>query len=96
MEENEYIEDLSECFKVIGHPIRLKIIIGLLVKKRCVKELWDCLGLPQAAVSQHLAILKNKNIVGVKKIGVKREYFLKSPIVEKIVQLIISEMDAHE
>jgi len=91
METEAYIEELSEMLKVIGHPIRLTIVLGLAQRRSCVKEIWDCLGLPQATVSQHLAVLKNKKIVGVKKMGVRREYFIVNPFVEKIVKAILEE-----
>jgi len=91
METEAYIEELSEMLKVIGHPIRLTIVLGLAQRRSCVKEIWDCLGLPQATVSQHLAVLKNKKIVGVKKMGVRREYFIVNPFVEKIVRAILEE-----
>jgi len=91
METEDYVEELSEMLKVIGHPIRLTIVLGLAQRRSCVKEIWDCLGLPQATVSQHLAVLKNKKIVGVKKMGVRREYFIVNPFVEKIVKAILEE-----
>jgi len=84
-------EDVAELLKVIGHPIRLTILTGLLDKKSCVKDIWDCLGLPQATVSQHLSILKNKKILGSKKVGVKREYFVEDEFVKNILKIIINK-----
>lgn len=95
MEVKSYIEDLSEILKVIGHPVRLTIVLGLARKRSCVKDIWDCLGLPQATVSQHLSVLKNKKIVGVRKLGVRREYFISNPFVEKIVNAILLEEEEY-
>ena len=53
----------AEMLKVLGHPIRLKIVAGLCTQECNVKHIWECLGLPQATVSQHLALLKNKGII---------------------------------
>lgn len=85
-------EEYAEILKVMGHPIRLTILMGLLEKTSCVKEIWDCLGLPQATVSQHLSILKNKKIIKSKKIGVKREYSIENPFVKSILQLLLTRI----
>lgn len=89
MEDYKKHEDAAEILKVIGHPIRLTILAGLLQKKSCVKDIWDCLGLPQATVSQHLSILKSKKILKVKKLGARREYSVASPFVEKLLKIIM-------
>ena len=91
MVDPKQYEKLAELMKTIGHPIRLTILIGLLKRESCVKDIWDCLGLPQATVSQHLAILKNKDILRVKKIGVKREYSLASPMIEKLLKVMLED-----
>ncbi|MCX7990928.1 MAG: metalloregulator ArsR/SmtB family transcription factor [Proteobacteria bacterium] len=84
-------EEYAEILKVIGHPVRLTILTGLMERKSCVKDIWDCLGLPQATVSQHLSVLKNKGIIKSKKIGVKREYSVEDPFVKEILQILIKE-----
>lgn len=86
MEDHKKFEDLAEILKVISHPIRLTILAGLLQRKSCVKDIWDCLGLPQATVSQHLAILKNKHLIKAEKIGVKRQYYVSNEKVAKLVK----------
>ncbi len=64
----------AEILKVLGHPIRLKIVAGLLSETCNVKKIWECLGLPQATVSQHLALLKNKGIIEGRRNGVEVYY----------------------
>ena len=41
----------AEIFKVLGHPVRLKIAAGLCAEECTVKIIWECLGLPQSTVS---------------------------------------------
>ncbi len=89
MQIEKDVEDLAEILKVIGHPVRLTILMGLVRKSSCVKDIWDCLGLPQATVSQHLAVLKNKKIVEVKKLGVRREYYVKNPLIERVINILM-------
>lgn len=58
------MEKYAEIFKALAHPIRLKIVCGLIKKEQCnVTIMVDKLGLPQPTVSQHLNILKNAGII---------------------------------
>lgn len=64
----------SEIFKALGHPVRLKMAAGLLRQECHVDKMVRRLGLPQSTVSQHLAVLRNRGIVQVRKQGVKTCY----------------------
>ncbi|SEA13912.1 transcriptional regulator, ArsR family [Desulfuromusa kysingii] len=81
----------SEILKVLGHPIRLKIVAGLMSQSCNVKKIWECLSLPQATVSQHLALLKNKNIITGRREGVEVYYQVTSPEAERIVTAIFGD-----
>lgn len=84
----ESYEREAEILKTIGHPIRLKIIEGLLESECCVKNIWTALDLPQATVSQHLALLKNKSIVVSERKGVTMCYSVADDTVKKIMGVI--------
>ena len=75
----------AEILKVLGHPIRLKIVAGLCTQECNVKHIWECLNLPQATVSQHLALLKHKGIIEGKREGVEVHYSVIHPLAKKIV-----------
>jgi len=75
----------AEVLKVLGHPIRLKIVAGLCTHECNVKHIWECLGLPQATVSQHLALLKHKGIIEGKREGVEVHYSVISPLAKKLI-----------
>ncbi len=77
----------SEILKVLGHPVRLKIVAGLCSQQCNVKYIWECLGLPQATVSQHLALLKNKGIITGKRDGVEVHYSVINPLAKKIIEI---------
>ncbi|MGE4343171.1 MAG: ArsR/SmtB family transcription factor, partial [Geoalkalibacter sp.] len=34
----------AEILKVLGHPVRLKIVAGLMSNSCNVKKIWECLG----------------------------------------------------
>ena len=78
----------AEILKVLGHPIRLKIVAGLCTHECNVKHIWECLGLPQATVSQHLALLKHKGIIEGKREGVEVHYSVISPLAKKLITLL--------
>ena len=75
----------AEVLNVLGHPIRLKIVAGLCTRECNVKHIWECLGLPQATVSQHLALLKHKGIIEGKREGVEVHYSVISPLAKKLI-----------
>ena len=79
----------AEILKVLGHPVRLKIVAGLMSQSCNVKKIWECLELPQATVSQHLALLKNKGIIEGKRDGVEVFYQVTSVESRKIVEALM-------
>ena len=57
-------ELLAGIFKALSHPIRVKIVMGLIKKEECnVSTMVEKLGIPQPTVSQHLNILKGQKII---------------------------------
>ena len=79
----------AEILKVLGHPIRLKIVAGLMSQSCNVKKIWECLELPQATVSQHLALLKNKQIISGRREGVEVFYQVTSDEARSVVLALI-------
>ena len=78
----------AEVLKVLGHPVRLKIVAGLMSQSCNVKKIWECLGLPQATVSQHLALLKNKGIIEGRRDGVEVFYYVVSNEARRIIDAL--------
>lgn len=82
---------VSELLKALGHPVRLKIVAGLLLKNECnVNKIVKALGLPQSTVSQHLALLKSRGIVQIRKEGVRICYRLADKRVEALLKALKS------
>ena len=85
IKEKEFPRE-AEIFKALGHPIRLKIVYGLLRVGGCnVKSMQACLGLHQATVSQHLIHLKTRGIIESTRQGLEMIYKVTSPLAERIV-----------
>ena len=81
-------EKNSELLKAMGHPIRLKIIENLMRNECNVKEVMSILKIPQATVSQHLGILKNRGIVVSRKEGVRTCYSIVEEKVRNIIDIL--------
>ena len=87
MDSKKYLK-YSEVFKALGHPVRLKIVDGLLSHTCNVGEIVEGLGLPQSTVSQHLGILRNRGIITPEKYGVKTCYMVSDPKVRRIIDCL--------
>jgi DNA-binding transcriptional ArsR family regulator len=82
----------AEIFKALGHPIRLKIVYGLLKVGGCnVKNMQKCLGMHQATVSQHLIHLKSRGIIASYRQGLEMIYKVTNPWAKCIVDNLLSD-----
>ena len=84
---DEEIRHLSERFKVLSEPSRLKILRSLFDGEKCVTEIIDATGLMQANVSKQLKILQKNGIVDSRAVGLQRIYSVKDFTVLKICNI---------
>lgn len=92
-EENETLDAAqldagAALFEALAHPVRLRIVAGLLSGACCVGPMVECLGLPQAFVSRHLAILRAAGVVESVAEGRQRTYRVVHPAVPGLVDLL--------
>jgi ArsR family transcriptional regulator len=71
----------AEFFKALSSPVRIAIIDLLRDGEKSVNELTALFDLEQAAISQHLAILRTKNLVKNRKVGNNVFYSILDPSV---------------
>ncbi len=84
MERKDY-ENYAEKLKALGHPVRLKIAVELSDGSYTVNALCNSLRIPQATVSQHLSILRNKGIIEGSRSGTSISYYLSSNTVKTML-----------
>ena len=72
-------------FRTLAHPIRIRLLEQLTAGERTVGELQAALGLDQPIVSQHLAALRARHVVTVRRSGVQAYYTLTSPLVADLL-----------
>jgi len=79
----KYDEELyrlkAEMCKTFADPKRLMIISELREGEKSVGDLVTNLGAPQAVISRHLAVLRNKGVVNARRNGVNIYYSLTNP-----------------
>lgn len=87
-DQEENIDRAVRCLKVLAHPARLKILCVLKDRECSVQELVQYTGLAQATVSQHLSLLKDRNIVKSVKQGNFSIYRIANPGVIQLFELV--------
>lgn len=85
--ERDYT-DAAEILKVLGHPMRLSFVTGLCAGECNVKQIWECLGIPQPTASQHLALLKYKGVIASERVGTEVRYSVVHPLARKLVEIM--------
>ena len=82
-------EKISKIFKVLSHPLRLKIIFGLINGDNChVTKIAQNLKLPQSQISQHISILKSPGIIEGLRAGNEICYKVENSMVLKIIEIL--------
>ncbi len=76
---------MSGRLKIMSHPERLIMLCRLDEGEASVTELVTLTGLSQSAVSQHLALLREEDIVSIRGEAQTRYYSLKDPVVRAII-----------
>lgn len=85
----ELLERMAETLRVLAHAHRLKIIEVLKAEKEApVHIIVDRLGLPQAAVSQHLNNMKRARLVKAERRGREVWYGIAEPSSLTILECI--------
>lgn len=67
LQKQEHIEMAARALKAIAHPLRLKILCVLGDQEVCVQDIVDAVGTSQSNISQHLAILREKEVLLTRK-----------------------------
>ena len=85
----------ANIFQALAHPTRIAIIELLEDGELSAGDLIEKLGMEQANVSQHLAILRSKQLVANRKEGNKVIYSVRDPIIIKVLALMRRYFQKH-
>jgi ArsR family transcriptional regulator len=82
------LEEKAVLLRILGHPVRLRIAVGLAGRCACVKEIQACLAMPQAAISQHLKVMRETGIVGSRREGNRVCYSLDGEVFDRLLRAL--------
>ncbi len=76
LEDNDQVERLSRIFRALGDPTRSRVVYALSIEELCVTDLAAALGTSLSAVSHQLRILRDLEMVRVRRDGRSQRYAL--------------------
>ena len=85
----------ADFFKALAHPMRIRILEVLSEGDKNVNETTKHFGSEGSAVSQQLAVLRNKNVVHGIKEGTSVIYSLRDPLIKDLLAVAKQIFDNH-
>jgi len=93
--QNTIREYKASIFQALAHPTRVAILEVLRDGEVSTRPIQDRLGVEQANLSQHLAILRTRQIVFTRKEGNQVFYSLRNKVLIKVLDLMRQYFQAH-
>lgn len=92
MEKKEFdmtiYELQADISKMLAHPLRLAILHLLKGGERTVNDLAETVGVSQSNISQHLALMRQRDIVKTRKEGSNIYYRVSSPKISQACDMM--------
>jgi DNA-binding transcriptional ArsR family regulator len=82
------VEEASSLLKTLANTSRLQVLCALVTREHTVRELEVLTGLSQPAISQHLARMREEEIVSTRRDAQKIFYSLHKPEVRAILETL--------
>jgi DNA-binding transcriptional ArsR family regulator len=86
------LEMVAERFRILGDPLRLRLLNALSERERSVSELVEEMGASQANVSKHLAVLLQGGLIERRKEGLHVFYACPDPKVYQICDVVCGSL----
>jgi DNA-binding transcriptional ArsR family regulator len=86
------LDHLATRFKLLGEPMRLRILQAVCHESKTVNEIVEITGSTQANVSKHLTLLAAGGILSRKKEGQFVIYSLKDPMVMQLCDTVRNQI----
>ena len=87
MPDTDTLFELADFFKVFGDSTRIRIMCALFERELNVCCIADIVGMEQSAVSHQLRILRQENLVKVRRDGKQSCYSLEDDHIQKIFEM---------
>lgn len=83
------LEQAARCLRVLAHADRLRIVEQIELRRKVrVSDLAEAVGLHQAAVSQHLSLMRSHGLVSPVRDGREVFYAITNPHVKNVLNCI--------
>ena len=82
------IERAAFALKAMSHPLRLKILCAVGANELAVQDIVDCVGTTQSNVSQHLAKLRDKEILASRRDANRIFYRVKDERTLRLIEMM--------
>ncbi|MDY4788109.1 MAG: metalloregulator ArsR/SmtB family transcription factor [Bacilli bacterium] len=92
MENEDFLFDVADFFKVFGDSTRIKILCALYDKEMCVLDLANAINLSQSATSHQLSLLRINRLVKYRREGTTLYYSLDDEHIMKIIAMAIEHL----
>ena len=84
----ETLENAAECLKVLGHPIRLRMVDILMQGEFAVYEIAELCELSHNQTCEHLRLLKSHHLLDSKRDGKTVYYTITAPELPGVLECI--------
>lgn len=78
----------ADIFQALAHPTRIAVLEQLRDRELTVSHFVERLGLEQANLSQHLSVLRARQIVLTRKVGNQVFYSVRDPLMIDLLDLM--------
>lgn len=89
--DEEQIAVITETFRLLGDPTRLRIMLACLFEPKCVNDVAAEVGVSGSLTSHHLRLLRGARLVRAERLG--RQIFYSAA--DEHVNGMLTEMVAH-
>jgi DNA-binding transcriptional ArsR family regulator len=93
--DDSFRDFTADIFQALAHPTRIAIIESLRDEERSAGELIELLELERVNASQHLAVLRSKQMVVSRKEGNQVFYSLRDPVLSDVLDVMRSYLKTH-
>lgn len=90
------LDRVAQQFRVLGEPMRLKILQVICAKPLTVGEIVTATGATQSNVSKHLSLLASAGVIARQKDGQFVYYRLSDPLTMKLCELVHTQLHGQD
>ena len=95
MNGEKMAELVAQRFRLLGEPMRLRILKALQTGEQPVSEIVRALGASQPNISKHLQALCQGGLISRRRVGLNINYSIADPIIFKLCQLVCRSAEEH-